>query len=249
MYVLFLRMESQVTNFPGRTCGIWPRAAVFDCDGLLIDTADCWRDAFVRTLREHGRELAASTFQQLSGASVGSAADMLGVSATQLRDELEMAFRRAKLTALPGAALLTERLRPRMPLAVATNGPRDLVSRALEQVKLRHAFDAIISAETEQREKPAPDVYRTACAQLGVDPSDAIAFEDSAIGAQAARRAGLTVVVVTSTPNKLMAADLVVQRLDDNRLAGLLRLDDVLAERTRANDHSRDGRPDDPRAR
>ena len=133
-----------------------------------------------------------------------------------------------------------------MPLAVATNGPRDLVSRALEQVSLRDAFDAIFSAETEPREKPAPDVYRTACAELGVDPSDAIAFEDSAVGAEAAERAGLTVVVVPSNPRERIAADLLVPRLDDDRLAGLLRLDDVSPRRVPGND-GRVGRADDPR--
>jgi len=236
MYVPFLRMGSQVTRFSrlAHIPNAWPRAAVFDCDGLLIDTAACWRDAFVRALQLQGRELSGPTLQQLGGASIRSAADILNVPAPRLRRELEAAFERAKLAALPGAALLIERLRPRMPLAVATNGPRNLISRALERVSLRDAFDAIVSAETESRDKPAPDVYETACAKLGVDPSDAIAFEDSAVGAQAARRAGLTVVVVPSNPGERITADLLVPRLDDNRLSGLLRLDDVLLARAPA---------------
>lgn len=213
---------------------LWPRAAVFDCDGLLIDTARCWRDAFRRALQDHGHDLSAATLERLNGASVRSAAEMLNVPASRVRVELEAAFHRAELAALPGAAFLIERLQPRMPLAVATNGPGALVSSALERVGLRRAFEAIVSAETQLRDKPAPDVYRAACIRLGVDPSDAIAFEDSAVGAESARRAGLTVVVVPSNPSDRVSADLRVSRLDDNRLASLLRLDDVIVPNRRA---------------
>jgi HAD superfamily hydrolase (TIGR01509 family) len=249
MYGTFVPMESQVTRFlqVGKASGTWPQAAVFDCDGLLIDTAECWREAFVRTLHLDGRELDAHTLQRLNGASVRSAAEILDVSPLALRVELDEAFQRTELAALPGAALLTERLQARMPLAVATNGPGDLVGRALERVRLRNAFAAVVSAETQARDKPAPDVYLAACAQLDVDPSDAIAFEDSAVGAQAARRAGLTVVLVPSNPRERIDADLRVPRLDDDRLASLLRLDDAQLGRARTNNGepggSRDARP------
>jgi HAD superfamily hydrolase (TIGR01509 family) len=194
-------------------------------------------------VQDQGRELAATTLRALNGASVRSAAEILDVPASALRVELDAAFRRAKLVALPGASVLLERLRARMPLAVATNGPADLVSHALERVDLLSAFEAVISAETEVRDKPAPDVYLAACAHLGVDPSDAIAFEDSAVGVQAAQRAGLTVVLVPSNPGERISADLCVRRLDDHRLADLLRLDDVLHRRDLANDGGLGGIP------
>lgn len=209
---------------------LWPRAAVFDCDGLLIDTAGCWRQAFESALGRSGRLLTDDTLRRLNGASIRAASRILDVPAALLRVELEQAFGRAQLAALPGAAFLIARLHMRMPLAVATNGPEGLVGDALERVNLRHAFDAIISAESQKRDKPAPDVYLAACAQLGVDPSDAIAFEDSAIGLCAARRAGLTAVLVPSDPSQRIAADLRVDRLDDHRVIGLLRLDDVVTD-------------------
>jgi HAD superfamily hydrolase (TIGR01509 family) len=205
----------------------WPLAAVFDCDGLLLDTAACWREAFEYALREDGRELDLALLAGLSGASVRTAAELLDVSPGLLRLELEAAFARARLQALPGAALLVSRLRSLMPLGVATNGPESLVTSALNRVDLLDAFEAVVSAESEAHDKPAPHVYLAACARLGVDPSDAIAFEDSAIGVQAATRAGLTVVFVPSDPRDRAAADLRVSRLDDQRLFGLLGIDDA----------------------
>jgi HAD superfamily hydrolase (TIGR01509 family) len=206
---------------------VWPRAAVFDCDGLLIDTAACWRQAFANALNVSGRGLSDPILQQLNGASLRSAAGLLGVSASLLRDELRAAFDQASLSPLPGAAALIDRLRSRMPLAVATNGPQAIVSDALARVGLLDAFEAVVSAESVRRDKPAPDVYVAACTRVGVHPSDAIAFEDSAIGARSARSAGLTLVLVPSGPSQSIAADLRVSCLDDHRIASLLRLDDT----------------------
>jgi HAD superfamily hydrolase (TIGR01509 family) len=204
----------------------WPRAAVFDCDGLLVDTAACWRSAFELAARRFGRELSPGALSELNGASVRSAARILDVPAPFLRTELHAAFEQATFAALPGAALLVDRLRARIPLAVATNGPARLVSDALERVGLRDAFGVVISAEALPHDKPAPDVYLAACAHLGVDPSDAIAFEDSGVGATAARQAGLTVVLVPSNRRERVNADLRVGRLDDHRLLSLLRIEE-----------------------
>src|SRR5260370_38306768 len=61
-------------------------------------------------------------------------------------------------------------------------------------------FDAIICREDVKRTKPDPDLYRTALQRLGVQPAEAIAFEDSSNGIHAAKAAGLFCVVV---PNPL----------------------------------------------
>jgi hypothetical protein len=73
--------------------------------------------------------------------------------------------------------------------------------------------------------------YRYACRTLHVDPSDAIAFEDSAIGVRAAQDAGLMVVGVPSNPTDgPLPADLVVDRLDDPQLLRLLHLLDAASD-------------------
>jgi beta-phosphoglucomutase-like phosphatase (HAD superfamily) len=98
------------------------------------------------------------------------------------------------------------------------------VRSVLDQLAVEHHFSAVVSAEEIDAHKPAPDVYVEACGRLGVAPSDAIAFEDSWIGARAARAAGLMVIAVPSAPGMRIDADLTVGRLDDSLLLGFLGL-------------------------
>lgn len=202
----------------------WPVAVVFDCDGLLLDTTEAWRAAYALALGADRRSLDEQMLATLNGASVGGAARLLEVDSGQLREYLEQALTEEP-SPMPGAPELIEALGPRVRLAVATNGPAGVVERALGAARLLDHFDAVVSAEDLPREKPAPDVYLAACEAIGVDPSDAIALEDSLVGVEAARRAGLIVVYVPSDTSQGADADLRVPRLDDPALLSLLGLD------------------------
>jgi HAD superfamily hydrolase (TIGR01509 family) len=206
-----------------------PRGVVFDCDGVLIDSEPCWHDAYRRVLAAHGARIENGLLGALAGASVAGAAAQLGAAAgvpvaeAQLRSALAAAFARIGVRPLPGAAEVVRALAGSLPLAVATNGPLDVVERALRDVRLRDCFDAVVSAESTARHKPAPDVYVEACRRIGVRPADAIAFEDSPRGVASARTAGLLTVGVGSAA-ATAAADLAVARLDDARVLELLRV-------------------------
>lgn len=215
--------------------GEWPRAAVFDCDGLLVDSAVCWEQAYERVARQHNGSLDAVDLDSLAGASVAIAAvalsRSLGVSVAErsLRLALIDSFAAASPPALPGARAIVAALAERMPLAVASNGPRDVVLDVLRRLEILDAFETVVSAEETAAHKPAPDVYLEACRRLEVVPTDAIAFEDSALGARAARGAGLLVVAVPFAPGAQIDADLTVPRLDDPRLLRYLGLDGATA--------------------
>jgi metallophosphoesterase (TIGR00282 family) len=198
-----------------------PRAAVFDCDGLLIDSAACWRRAYKRLLALDGRVLDEDLMVSLNGASVRSAAAVLGVPVEDLHAELSNAFASDPLHACAGAHTLLARLHKLLPLAVATNAPRDLVERALWRVGLGAYLPIILSAE-EHREKPAPDVYLAACERLGVAPEHAVAFEDSPLGAAAAQAAGLRLIYVPSAERGAVQADLEARALDDDDVTAML---------------------------
>jgi HAD superfamily hydrolase (TIGR01509 family) len=204
---------------------------VFDCDGLLVDSQRCWDGAYARIAADRGRSPDEIGLDRLLGASVARAARLLGddlgnpVSETELRAALAQSFALAPPDALPGARELLTDLADHMPLGVASNGPREVVLDVLAQLGVRDAFSAIVSAEETARDKPDPDVYLEACRRLDVAPGDAVALEDSALGARAARAAGLFVVLVSLHPDPHADADLVVPRLDDPRLRALLGLD------------------------
>lgn len=166
--------------------------------------------------------------ERLHGASTASAAAALTQQlGREVQEELvqrrvveAFAFRRP--VAMPGARVLAERLHGRAPLAVASNGPSALVNAALRATGLLDLFTAVVCAETVRRPKPAPDVYLRACRCLAVHPSDAVAFEDSLVGVQAALAAGLFVVGVGVEGAARAAVDLVVDSLGDRALHDFL---------------------------
>jgi HAD superfamily hydrolase (TIGR01509 family) len=209
--------------------GGWrPRAAVFDFDGVLVDSAQCWEQAYAAIARQRGRTLEDVDLAALTGASIDQAAAALGaafgapVAVSELERALQDRFAATAPRVLPGARELVAALTAAVPLAVATNGPPELVGDALVRTGLRPAFGAVVSAQDAGAAKPDPAVYLEACRRCAVAPEAAIAFEDSAVGARAARTAGMMVVLVGPEPDPEADADLTVSGLDDPALASLL---------------------------
>ena len=125
---------------------------------------------------------------------------------------------RELLTALDEAAV---------PAAIASTAPARWVVPAAERIGLRARFMAIVTGDVVSRRKPAPDVYLEAARQLGVDPSRAVAIEDSAPGVAAARAAGMAVVAIPhwlTETHDLRAADLLVPHAGELTVARLERL-------------------------
>lgn len=218
------------TASSGHVSPSWPRGAVFDCDGLLVDSRHCWENAYAAIADAAGHTLDTVSLVGLDGASISDASTLLSaalgadIADAALRDALRRSVLANPPQPLPGAAALTRTLARRIPLAVATNAPRDIVETVLDLTGLAVSFTTIVSAEETPAHKPAPDVYLEACRRLRVHPSDAVAFEDSSRGAQAARRAGILLVGVPSRRGSHLHADLTVGRLDDRRLHLLLGL-------------------------
>ena len=82
------------------------------------------------------------------------------------------------------------------PLAIASGSVRRLVVRTLETLGISDWFAAIVAAEDTTRHKPEPDVFLEAARRIGADPAACIVYEDTDIGLEAARRAGMTAVDV-----------------------------------------------------
>lgn len=177
------------------------RAAVFDMDGLLLDSEPMWHDAERELLERHGDTFSdadreASHGRALVDTAIAYAA-RLGVTAAAIEAEIGEIMLAHYLAGAPlhaGARALVEGLAGRIPMAVASNTSAVLVRQALDAVGL--AIPVVVSGMDMGRPKPRPDVYAEACRALGVAPGDAIAFEDSPMGVTAAATAGLFVVGV-----------------------------------------------------
>jgi len=81
-------------------------------------------------------------------------------------------------------------------MAVASGGMKHVIEQVLEHLRLRHVFSAIVTSEDVQRQKPAPDIFLEAARRIGVPPESCRAYEDTDLGLQAIRAAGMDAVDV-----------------------------------------------------
>jgi beta-phosphoglucomutase-like phosphatase (HAD superfamily) len=86
---------------------------------------------------------------------------------------------------------LARRHRSEGPLAIASGGVRRIVMRTLTALGIADWFAAVVAAEDTTRHKPEPDVFLEAARRLDADPARCTVYEDTDIGLEAARRAGM----------------------------------------------------------
>lgn len=212
-----------------------PLAVVFDNDGLLLDTEEAWTRAEEVLWERRGRTFTLEEKLSMMGSSgpvlelkLETMLEEPGAGAA-LVDELHvlvMEEARKPVSPRPGALALIAVLQERgLPIAVASNSPRVFLDRVLHGAGLDgpdSPFLATVAGDEVPAYKPAPDIYLAACAKLGVDPADAIAFEDSRPGVAAARAAGIHVVGVPYIAGgELPEADATAQALDDPSVLAL----------------------------
>jgi len=187
------------------------KALVFDFDGLIVDTEVPIFRAWQRIYREHGQDLPLEQWLTIIGTASGPfdpVIDLAKKTGAKLDEQelkaLEVLYYQeatALQQLLPGVIdYLVAARQLGLKTAVASSSTRTWVMDHLNRFGIGGRFDAIICREDVKRTKPDPDLYRTALQRLGVQPAEAIAFEDSSNGIHAAKAAGLFCVVV---PNPL----------------------------------------------
>ena len=201
-------------------------AVVFDMDGLLLDTESMWQSAEDALFAAHGQvftmtdklavigtsaEITATYFAQRLGKAPKEGSALVDEMIEIVHDALQR-----EVSQRPGAVELVSRLRGRVPLGLASNSPRRLVEAALTTAGLSDAFAAIVTSDDVAHGKPAPDIYLRVCEILGVDPTDALALEDSHAGVASAKAAGLTCIAVPQFAEAdVSAADRIIDSLED----------------------------------
>ena len=202
------------------------QALIFDVDGTLAETEEVHRRAFnEHSLNSDCRGTGSGRFTRNYYRSPGEKKEFF----ITLRSGMRRISRRCgKIPAIydfktkrysamilagavalkPGVArLIAEAKSAGARLAIATTTHRDNVEALLQRTLPPHGaalFDAIVAGDEVSAKKPDPEVFDVALRKLGLSAADGVAFEDSANGANAARGAGLRVVV---TPAIYTAAD------------------------------------------
>jgi HAD superfamily hydrolase (TIGR01509 family) len=186
---------------------------VFDFDGLIIDTEipeyTAWKEIYARfnaTLPfEEWSKCLGSDYNSFDPvqyliSQTGLPLDYDEILPQQRTRSHELAYQE---DALPGVRTLIEEAKNGgLLLAVASSSDAAWVHGHLERLNLKPLFKTICTEEDVARVKPEPDLFRLAVQRLGIEPVQAVAFEDTKLGIQSAKKAGLYCIAV---PNQLTA--------------------------------------------
>jgi beta-phosphoglucomutase-like phosphatase (HAD superfamily) len=188
------------------------RAAVFDMDGLLVDSEVLWHQAEVEILVPLGADIDADATRTTKGMFVAEVVahyqrlapwptpDVDAVVRAILSRVGDLVEERGQL--LPGAARALALCGELGPLALASSTPYELIDRVLRHFGLVDAFEVVHSAQDEPLGKPDPGVFLTAARRLGVAPQRCLAFEDSPAGVRAAVAATMGCVAVPTAAER-----------------------------------------------
>jgi HAD superfamily hydrolase (TIGR01509 family) len=179
---------------------------IFDCDGTLADSMVVHHRAWLAALAAHGAtfdfdwELFTSragmtlpnTVRELN-AQFGLALDAEGVTTSQ-RQEYERFL--PTVQPIADVVALARRVSASRPVSVASGGEKQIVRQTLELIGLGQTFPVVVTAEDVTHGKPAPDMFLLAAERMGVPAAECVVFEDSVLGLEAAKRAGMATVLV-----------------------------------------------------
>ena len=182
-------------------------AVVFDMDGVLIDTEKHYYEAWQEAARSFGYDFRSEHALMLRSCDANVAAKMMkGIFGEDFdyfavrevrRGLVAERLKKYGLEKKPGLDEILDYLKQNgIKTAVATATPIELTLQHLTKIGVKDKFDKIVSAKQVANGKPAPDVYLYACEQIGENPSDCIAVEDSPNGIKSAYAAGCKPVMV-----------------------------------------------------
>ncbi|MFN3792382.1 HAD family hydrolase [Massilia sp.] len=186
------------------------RAFVFDMDGTIVDNMAFHTSSWITFFERRGRTIDPDEFFRATAGRQGGEiirsylGEHLSIEEVALLNhEKESVYRELygpHLKAVDGfGALIAQAKSHGVKLAVGTAAPPANVEFTLDGLDLRRHFDAVVGATDVARGKPHPDVFLRAAELCGVQPEHCIVFEDAPLGVEAARRAGMRCVVLTTT--------------------------------------------------
>jgi beta-phosphoglucomutase family hydrolase len=202
------------------------QGVLWDMDGVLVDTGEFHYRSWQEVLEQHGLPFSREFFRQTFGMNnAGILARLLGEDLTdellaEISEQKEVRFReliRGRAQALPGVVPWLARLQEAgFRQGIASSAPPANIDVLVDELGLRDYFD-VIGSGAELPAKPDPALFLEVARRLDVQPARCIVVEDSVAGVQAAKRAGMHCIAVTTTnpTEALDAANLVVESLDD----------------------------------
>lgn len=208
----------------------WPKAIIFDFDGVLLESEHEGNRELARLLTElghpHSLEDALEHYTGFSGRDFIAAVESrigreLPAEFHERLREMSVRALRDGIVAVAGAVEFVRSLPPEMPKAVASSSSTRWVLGHLEHIGLAGAFGTHVYSGKEhvERGKPAPDLYLHAADQLGVPIGGCVIVEDSRVGATGALASGARVIGLAAGSHCLSGHDAMLRSLGVDEIA------------------------------
>ena len=186
------------------------RAFIFDMDGTLVDNMKFHSQAWMALFESLGIYLDADEFQRRTAGKTNpeilrkfTGRDLSEDEIQVLSDQKENFYRdlyRPHLKATTGLRPFLEQAQEQhIPMGLATAAGKENIAFVLHGLKLEDFFSAIVGAEDIKKGKPDPEIFIKSATKLHIQPQDCIVFEDSLFGIEAAHRAGMRAVFITTS--------------------------------------------------
>jgi beta-phosphoglucomutase family hydrolase len=180
------------------------KGIIFDCDGTLADTMPLHWKAWNTVTQKHNLHFPEDRFYSLGGVPSRDIIKMLSEEQGKVLDHIAVAHEKesAYLPFLPQVkpievvVAVAKANHGAIPMAVASGGQKRIIEQVLAHLKIRHFFDAVVTSEDVVHQKPAPDIFLEAARQIKVPPEFCRAYEDTDLGLQAIRAAGMEAIDV-----------------------------------------------------
>src|SRR5512138_1932886 len=180
------------------------KGLIFDCDGTLADTMPLHWRAWQVIAARHRIHLPEDRFYSLGGvpsreilrmlsAEQGLGLDHLAVAREKEAEYLPLIAQVEPINVVVGVA---REHHGKLPMAVASGGTAHGIEQVLAHLGIRSLFQAVVTSEMVKNQKPAPDIFLEAARRIGVPPHQCRAYEDTDLGMQAIRAAGMEAVDV-----------------------------------------------------
>lgn len=179
-------------------------ALIFDCDGTLADSMPLHWKAWQIIAAKHKFAFTEERFYSLGGvpsrhilkdlcAEQGLCFDPIAVAKEKEAAYLEIL---SDVRPIEQVIAIAREHAGKLPMAVASGGSRSVIAQVLAHLGIRELFKAVVTSEDVVNQKPAPDIFLEAASRLGVPPQFCRAYEDTDLGLQAIRAAGMQAVDV-----------------------------------------------------
>ena len=180
------------------------KGLVFDCDGTLADTMPLHWRAWQVIANKYKLHFPEDRFYALGGVPSRDILKMLAKEQGVTLDHIKASHEKenaylplmAQVEPIHAVVEIARANHGKIPMAVASGGTQQIICDVLEHLKIRHLFGAVVTSEMVKNQKPAPDIFLEAARRIGVKPEFCRAYEDTDLGLQAIRAAGMDAVDV-----------------------------------------------------